>query len=278
VVVYRKDLFEKAGIIAMPQTWDELIAAASKLQQENAKTKDFSALYLPGGGWYVYLGMLWDHGGDVAVEKDGKWVGALDSPAAVAAAEQYRATFTSGVNTAPKDKDEANPQQFTVMAKGNVGMFIGATWEMASALDANKKLDLGVFTIPSAKAAKAAPVFLGGSNLGIAKNSKNQQAAYDFVQLLTNAENMTRLAKENGVVPNTNALAASATGATPALSAMAVGAKEGRVTPSTAAWAAVEQDPNPLKDMLYAIMTEKKSIQDALSDANAEITKRMSGA
>lgn len=278
VVVYRKDLFEKAGITTLPTTWDELIAAGKKLQEQNAGTKDFSALWLPAGGWYTYLGMLWDHGGDIAVEKDGKWVGALDSPAAIAAAEQYLATFSSGVNTAPKDKDEANPQQNTVMAKGTVGMFIGATWEMGSAKTANPKLDLAVFPVPSAKGAQPSPVFLGGSNLGIAKNSKNQQAAYDLLKLITNAKYMTQLATENGVVPNTNALAASATNATPALAAMAQGAKVGRVTPSVGAWAAVEQDPNPLKDMLYAIMTGKKSVADALADANAEVTKRLSGA
>ena len=79
IVVYRKDLFEAAGI-EIPTTLDEFLAAGVALKEANASTPNFSGIYLPGKNWYAVLSYIWDNGGDIAVQEDGEWVGQLDSP------------------------------------------------------------------------------------------------------------------------------------------------------------------------------------------------------
>ena len=80
IVVYRKDLFEEAGI-EIPTTLDEFLAAGVALKEANADTPNFSGIYLPGKNWYAVLSYIWEHGGDIAVQEDGEWVGQLDTRA-----------------------------------------------------------------------------------------------------------------------------------------------------------------------------------------------------
>ena len=42
--------------------------------------------------------------------------------------------------------------------------------------------NIGVFAMPGSEAGTTAPVFLGGSNIGIPANSENQELAYDLHQ------------------------------------------------------------------------------------------------
>ena len=47
-----------------------------------------------------------------------------------------------------------------------------------------------------------APVFLGGSDLGIAKNSPNQAQALAWVKLFTGTINQLNQGREEGFIPN----------------------------------------------------------------------------
>jgi N,N'-diacetylchitobiose transport system substrate-binding protein len=63
----------------------------------------------------------------------------------------------------------------------------------------------------------------------------------------------------------------------PVGTAMAKSAPNGKVTPTTPAWAAVEAGQNPLKDMLTAYLTGAKTLDQATSDANAALSKTLGG-
>src|SRR5207342_2282800 len=60
-VFYRKDLFQKAGIMAVPTTMDEFVADAIKLKQASTE-KNFSGYWLPGQDWRDGAAFLWDAG------------------------------------------------------------------------------------------------------------------------------------------------------------------------------------------------------------------------
>ncbi len=70
-VVYRKDLFTKAGL-EVPQTLDEFIDAGIALKQDNADVAGFSGIFFPGKYWYAALPFIWNEGGDIAVQDDGE--------------------------------------------------------------------------------------------------------------------------------------------------------------------------------------------------------------
>jgi N,N'-diacetylchitobiose transport system substrate-binding protein len=277
IVIYNKDQFTAAGIDpASIKSKAALIDAAKKLQDANKSVADYSGLYIPGQNWYALMSFIEDHGGHIAVNEGGTWKGTLDTPEAQAGIQDYVDYFKAG-STGPADNDEANPEQATVMAAGKAGMMIANLWELGytESKDAAIKGKLAVFAIPSSTADKKAPVFLGGSNLGIAAGSQNQDLAVDWVKLLT-GEKYQKLMIAAGNVPNSKSLASTATSENANLAVAAGAAAAGSfVTPQDPRWAAVESGANPLKDMLTKILSGQASIADAAKAADTEIEARM---
>jgi N,N'-diacetylchitobiose transport system substrate-binding protein len=271
VVIYRKDLFQQAGVDpAALRTRDQWITATEKLNKG-----DRQGIYLTGQTWYALAGFIWDEGGDLAAQEGGKWKGTLDSPQALAGMEFYKKLQALGKG--PKDADEANPPQAEVMAKGNVAQIISVPGGAKVIAEQNPELKgkLGFFPIPGKTAAKPGAVFTGGSDLVIPAASGHQDAAYTFVKELTGDAWQKKLALAMSYVPNKTSLA-SAVASDPGAAAMAVGAAEGHATPNTPGWAAVEAE-NPIKDYMTAALTGADMKQEA-TKASEAMTRAMNSA
>ncbi|MEU3733885.1 extracellular solute-binding protein [Streptomyces sp. NPDC033538] len=268
VVVHRKDLFQQAGIDpAAIKTRDQWITATQKLNKGNQQ-----GIYLTGQTWYALAGFIWDEGGDLAVKDGGTWEGALDTPEALAGMEFYKRLQALGKG--PKDADEANPPQAEVMAKGEVAQIISVPGGASVIAEHNPELKdkLGFFPIPGKTADKPGAVFTGGSDLVIPAASQHQDAAYTFIKELTGDAWQKKLALAMSYVPNKTTLA-SAVASDPGAAAMAVGAAEGRATPNTPGWAAVEAE-NPIKDYMTATLTGGDMKQEA-AKTSEDITRAM---
>jgi N,N'-diacetylchitobiose transport system substrate-binding protein len=276
-VLYRKDLFEQAGIAAPPTSRDEWLDAIGKLKAKFGSDPDFQALYLPGQYWYTLLSFIWDEGGDIAKADGKKFTATLDSAGSKAGLEFYKKLVDASGTKAPKDNDEANPQQAGIYGGGKVAMFIGTPGEIATAAktDAGIKGKTAAFPIPGKTAGKTAPVFLGGSNLVIPLKSKDQALAKDYLKLLSSTKYQSELAK-GGFVPGTST-DVSALDSDPLAGVMAKASVNGRAVPSSPNWGSVESGQNPLKDMLTAYLTGKKSIDQATADANTALNKLLAG-
>ncbi|AIS00452.1 extracellular solute-binding protein [Streptomyces glaucescens] len=269
VVIYNKKVWADAGIKDLPKTRDEFYA---DLKQIDAKT-DAEPIYLPGQNWYHFVGLVVGEGGEL-VKKDGdKYVSNLADPKVAAAMETYK-KFQS-LSKAPKDKDEATPQQGEVFGKGNVGAFIGMGWEAGIAIEANPKIEkeIGYFTIPGVTAGKPEGVFLGGSNLAVAAGSKKQDLAKEFLKIALSDQYEGQLAKLNGVIPNKESLQGNVKG-NAAAEAMAPAAAGGGTTPLIPEWAAVENAPNPVKTYMTAVLNGKSPAQ-AAKQVEDEFNKRL---
>ncbi|WP_410615450.1 sugar ABC transporter substrate-binding protein [Amycolatopsis sp. lyj-109] len=276
-VIYRKDMFEQAGITKAPTSNDEWIDAITKLKTKFGSDPDFQALYMPGQNWYALLSFIWDNGGDIA-KADGKnYKATLDTPEAKAGLDFYKKLVDTSGTKAPKDADEAKPQQATVYGAGKVAMMIGLPWELATAAktDASLTGKTGAFAIPSKTAGQSAPVFLGGSNLAIPANSKNVAAAKEYIKLISSPKYQSQLAAA-GVVPGTST---DLTGLDkdPLGSVMAKASANGKAVPASPKWGDVESGQNPVKDMLTAYLTGKKTLDQATADANAALNKLIGG-
>ncbi|MFE0416736.1 N,N'-diacetylchitobiose ABC transporter substrate-binding protein DasA [Streptomyces tendae] len=269
VVVYNKKIWADAGIKELPKTRDEFY---NDLKTIGEKT-DAEPIYLPGQNWYHFVGLVIGEGGEL-VKKDGdKYVSNLSDPKVAAATETYKKF--QALSKAPKDKDEATPQQGEIFAKGKTGSFIGMGWEGATAIATNPAIekDLGYFTIPGPTADKPEGVFLGGSNLAVAAGSKKQDLAKEFLKLALSDKYEGALAKANGVIPNKEALQSNLKG-NAAAEAAAPAAGTGDTTPLIPEWAAVENDPNPIKTYLTAVM-KGKSPAEAAKQVEGEFNKRL---
>ncbi len=203
VVIYNKDIFQEAGIDAVPKTRAEWIAATEKLNNSGNQ-----GIYLAGQNWYVLAGFIWDEGGELADENGGDWQGALDTPQALAGMEFYQKLQALG--DGPKDADEEKPPQTDVFAKGDVAQIISVPGSAALIEQKNPELKgkLGYFPIPGKTAKEPGSVFTGGSDLIVPKNADERSAGVAVVKALAGEKWQTELARGMSYVPNKPSLAA----------------------------------------------------------------------
>ncbi|MGW2839437.1 extracellular solute-binding protein [Streptomyces sp. NPDC001493] len=264
VVIYNKDLFAKAGITAPPTTREEWLKITGKLDKGGTQ-----GIYLPGQNWYTLAGFVWEEGGELAVQDGDTWRGALDSPEALRGMEFYRRLQALGQG--PKDSDEAKPPQADVFAKGDVAQIIAVPGGAKIVEQANPALagKLGFFPIPGKEAGKPGATFTGGSDLIVPVASAHQEAAYEVVAALAGEKEQTELARAMSYVPNRTSLAGVLKD-DEGNAAMAAAAAQGRATPNSPEWAAVEAT-NPIKEYMTAVLTgtdpakAAKAASDAIS-------------
>lgn len=272
-VIYDKSVFEDAGV-KPPKTREEWLTGLQRIEERTDK----QPLYLPGQSWYVFAGFLWDEGGTLAVEKDGEWKGTLASPEAAAAMDFY--AELQSFSSAPKDTDEATPQQSTdVVPKGDVASWIGLGWEAGGAVaaieEAGDKADFGYFPVPGKTADQPGHVFFGGSNLAVSERSPHRELAQDWLRMATSVKWMKKYAEatEGGLLPNSPAAQVEPAQGSFA-EAMVASAEVGRITPVTPGWANVETDPNPIKTYMTKVLKGADPVT-AGKEADQVLTERI---
>jgi N,N'-diacetylchitobiose transport system substrate-binding protein len=273
IVIYRKDLFEQAGL-EIPTTMEDFIAAGETLQEENADTPNFSGIYFPGRNWHGMLSFLWDNGGDIAVQEDGEWVGQLTSDESIEALETVQQVMENA-NQAPADGDDA--EDYIEFCAGEIGMMATAAWKLGGGVlaeeggcPAEMEGKVGAFALPGS-GGESAPVFLGGSNLGVSANSQNPELAVEFMKLITSPEFQEQYA-EAGLFPGRESLYDLVTGegvAGEAVDAQAAAIVNARAVPASEFWGEVEEQ-NVLQDMGTAIASGE-DVGDAAEEANTRI-------
>ncbi|MGW0630554.1 extracellular solute-binding protein [Streptomyces sp. NPDC002758] len=256
VVIYRKDLFEKAGITSPPKTRERWLADTEKLNSGGNQ-----GIYLAGQDWYTLSGFIWDEGGDLAEESGGLWKGTMDSPAALRGMDYYRQLQALGEG--PVGADEEHPPQSGVFAEGRVAQIVAVPGLAQAIVEKNPELKdkLGFFPVPGRTADRPCAVFTGGSDLIVPRNTDQRYRAVAVVAALTGAKWDTDLARTMSYVPNKTTLASAVAGEEGA-AAMAAGAAHGRATPSTPQWTAVEAD-NPIKEYMSKVLGGADPVAEA---------------
>jgi N,N'-diacetylchitobiose transport system substrate-binding protein len=279
-VIYRKDLYRQAGIKHTPTSYAEFLADGKKLKKKFGKNRNFSAFYQPGQNWYVAMSFVADYGGQIAVRKNGKWKGALDSPQAIKALTIYK-NMVRQLSRASKTNDEAHPFPSIPFAKGRAAAFIGNGWEWPYVFDKNgggapksfaKKM--GAYPMPSHIKGRYTPTFLGGSDLAIPVTSQAKQLAADWMKAFTNTTNERIIAKA-GNIANTTTLV-DVNKSNPALAPFAKAAKYSWFVPTAPNWVNVE-NRNILKTFCTAILTNRTSVKAGAQKVSKQITKILNG-
>jgi N,N'-diacetylchitobiose transport system substrate-binding protein len=149
-VLYRKDMFTKAGITSLPTDRATFVADLAKLQAKFGSDKRFSALYFPGQYWYASLPFIWDEGGEVAVQDNGQWKGALDSAQSQAGLSALKDMVTK-YSKAPVNGNENDNDPAVPLGEAKAGMIIDAGWKVGTVEKAHPELkgQIGVFALPS---------------------------------------------------------------------------------------------------------------------------------
>ncbi|MET8829481.1 extracellular solute-binding protein [Streptomyces sp. NPDC004610] len=268
VVIYRKDLFEEAGITEPPKDREEWLAATEELNTDGNQ-----GIYLAGQDWYTLAGFIWDEDGDLAVENGAVWEGSLATPEALSGMEFYQQL--QGLGAGPVDADEQTPPLTDVFAEGQVAQIIAVPGSAQAILDSNPDLKgkLGYFPVPGKTADEPGAVFTGGSDLIIPRHADERDGAIAVIEMLAGAKWNAELARTMNYVPNKASLASALSGEEGA-AAMAEGAAQGRATPSTPEWSKVEAD-NPIKTYMTKVLTGTDA-ETAAEQASNEITEALS--
>src|SRR6266705_408767 len=273
-VIYRKDMFDAAGA-TVPTSMDDLLTAGQKLMAKYGSDSRFSALYFPGKYWYAAAPFVWDFGGDIATQSGSQWTGAINNSNSQQGLTVLKHLVTQ-LSRADKTGDEAKQDQ--AFAQGHIAMIIANGWEVGvitdpKAGDPSLKDKLGAFPIPSHTAGQTAPVFLGGSDLGVAAKSKHQDLANEWVATFTNNKHMTEMATVGGVIPNNTSMLSLGSGINAVFYSAA---KNSKFVPNSQNWASVE-NANVLPDMLVKIFTKQMAVADATKSASDRITTILNG-
>ena len=184
---YRKDLFEKAGL-QPPKTLEELEAAAKKLNDPDNGVYGIVSRGQRGAAVTQFSSYLYAYGGDFL--KDGKCV--LDTPEAVKAMQYYGKILH---DYGPAGATNMSwPQAQALMASGKVAMWTDASTLLPGLLDPQKSKvadKIGIAMFPAGPAGQH-PYMVVPWAVSISAQSKNKDAAWEFIKWLSSEEVMKK--------------------------------------------------------------------------------------
>lgn len=198
---YRKDLLAKHGV-AEPKTWDELAAAAKKIQvaENNANLQGLSFQGAPiEGAVCTFLLPYWGQGKQFN-DAAGKLT--LDKTAAVNGLKMWLKMMDEGV--AKKNIAEVTtPVTVNEFKAGNVVFAIN--WGFAfdrfkDDADSKVKGNVGVMPLPAMAGGKSATC-MGGWQWAMNAFSKNKDAAGNLIKFLSSKEASAFVAREGSILP-----------------------------------------------------------------------------
>lgn len=177
LLYYRKDIAEKAGITEPPANWDELKAMAKAMKEQGGARYGIA---LAPDNWQEFLPFVWQTGGEVS---DGEsWN--FDSPEVVEALEYYKSFFDEGLTA------ESVPEGFDVtqgFVAGTHPMFFSGPWHISLIEEQGGPEFEGKWAIAQMPEKDSRTSFVGGSDLVVFKDSDNKDAAWKFVEFLSEA-------------------------------------------------------------------------------------------
>jgi multiple sugar transport system substrate-binding protein len=186
---YRADLLEQKGI-AVPTTWDELLAALQKLD-ENGLYK-----YEVDPDTFHVAQFIYENGGTL-LTSDNKST-AFNSPEAIQAFQFYTDLAVKNKLGIVWTVDQGEAMQG--IKDGRIAMFSNGPYFMGLLKSGAPEM-AGKWRVAAHPFSKNPGSYLGGTGLVIPATSKHQEAAWKFIQFLLTPENALGVYKYAGAAP-----------------------------------------------------------------------------
>lgn len=184
---YNKDIFKEAGIDEPTNdwTWDDVKTAAKTITEKCDGKKGFSFQMKPDP--YDYEMYLWSNG-TAYVNEDGELEGNLNSDEAKEVFSMFQEMEKDeyAVATEKSGTDE--------FRSGNTAMYVYGSWSINTLKE--DEVNFGVVNIPSFGKQPSVSI-LSSSGISMSKDSKNKEAAWEFIKFWTSEEmNKERIGME----------------------------------------------------------------------------------
>jgi multiple sugar transport system substrate-binding protein len=189
---YNMDILRKAGVDALPETWDEVIAACETMKAEGVDNPIFWGWNVT-GNWFLQA-LMWSQ--DKAIVENGSVT--MDSPEALAALQQMQEIFTRC--------DMQNLDWKAALASfsaGEIGMMFWST----SALGAVERSqgDFQLVTGPFPGMGTPPKGLPAGGNAAMLTSTSDdpevQKAAWAWLKFITSGSGAAEVAKTTGYMP-----------------------------------------------------------------------------
>jgi N,N'-diacetylchitobiose transport system substrate-binding protein len=286
----RTDVWKEAGVNP-PRTLDEFNAAVKQVTAKNSRGIDnFSGFFLGGQDWRNGISWIFANGGDLAKKENGQWVSTLSDPNTLKGLAQLQDLYRNA-SKAPADAKDVTPWLYvndsdeilddkgkavgrtslaaaTIMAPGWAHWSIGDLKEKdgkpVREWNAEK---FGVLVLPG-NDGKPAPVFAGGSNIGISAKSRNQDLARELLKIVFSADYQQKLGAA-GLGP-ANSDYVSSLGTDEFAKALIDSASNSKLTPAAPGWAAVES--NQVLEEFFGKIRDTSDLAALAKEYDARIT------
>ncbi len=184
---YNKDIFKEAGVEEPTNdwTWDDVKAAAKTITEKCDGKKGFSFQMKPDP--YDYEMYLWSNG-TAYVNDAGELEGNLNSDKAKEVFKMFQEMEKDeyAVATEKSGTDE--------FRSGNTAMYVYGSWSINTLKEDG--VNFGVVNIPSFGTQPSVSI-LSSSGISMSKDSKNKEAAWEFIKFWTSEEmNKERIGME----------------------------------------------------------------------------------
>lgn len=197
VWMYNKDLFKKAGLDPeKPPTNLKEFADAARAVQKIAPAGTYGTYFggnCGGCNVFTWWPIIWAGGGDV-MNADGT-AATLNSADAKEIYKTFNALWKEGVIN-PESQQEAGPTWTQPFPAGKVGIM-----PMPASLQESEGMpldNLGVTAIAGVNGGES--TFVGGDSIGISKDAKNPDAAWNFITWMLGDHNQVEVVAKGGNV------------------------------------------------------------------------------
>ncbi|QMU77352.1 extracellular solute-binding protein [Streptacidiphilus sp. PB12-B1b] len=274
-VIYNKRIWAAAGVTTAPTSFAQLTADLDRIRAKNPQP-GFSAFNFPGQYWYGALQFVWDAGGELATESNGRWTGALGTPAAQQGLQAWKSFQNTYSSPASRNVDTKTPDQAAMFASGKTATILDTSINTVLKDNPALKGQIGTFPFPGAVPGHDQPVFLGGSDLGVAAKSRNQDLAVAYLKAATSpAVQSSAIVGIDGWTPVSTQLIDSTQGSLPPTSAAFFeAAKDSVSTPATPGWATIESDTS-INTFFADIATGRTSVAQAAAGFDAHLDQAL---
>ncbi|MCW4456752.1 sugar ABC transporter substrate-binding protein [Microbacterium sp. MPKO10] len=272
-LIYRSDVFDELGLEA-PTTWDEIVEVGNAIKEAKPDMIPFA---VPGDAEFGVYPWVWGAGGEISELNGDTWESGLASPESREGIAFYTGLatehgFSSAGATTWNETDVLD--NFT---QGNVAMALQGSWTPATVVQDNPDLE-GKFAaapIPGQDGG-IAPSVLGGSHLSIFNTTKNEDLAFQFVEMMTTGEFAEKWGEQTGYFPGQTSLLEKSMGSDdplvkPFATQMVDGGGSVPVTPTFGA----VQAKKTVNAMIQAILSGQKTVDQATQDAADEMDSIM---
>lgn len=197
---YNQEAFEKAGITAVPATWEDFLAACQKLKDAGFIPLTTDDAYIDTNFGY-HLARLLGNEGVSKVVKEGLWA---EEPVVLKAAQAYEDLAEKGY-LSPTVASAVWPANQSEFALGMAAMYLNGSWLPNEVRDiAGDDFVWGCFAYPTLEGGvngHEASNF-GAQVFGVNKNSQVGKEAFELIEFLTKGEFDLKLSQESLGIPS----------------------------------------------------------------------------